>query len=87
VFGKRIYAVGIAGMDHIYELPVNQLNFVWNAKVSKHFDVKFNVDNILNPEIKRELGNNGIYPVIEASSITNSYKRGTAYGAGISYTF
>lgn len=87
VFGKRIYAVGIAGMDHIYELPVNQLNFVWNAKVSKHFDIKFNVDNILNPEIKRELGNNGIYPVIEASSITNSYKRGTAFGAGISYTF
>lgn len=87
VFGKRIYAVGIAGMDHIYELPVNQLNFVWNAKVSKHFDAKLSIDNILNPEVKRELGNKGLYPIIESSAVTNSFKRGTSFSTSISYSF
>lgn len=87
VFGKRIYAVGIAGMDHIYELPVNQLNFVWNAKISKHFDLKLSIDNILNPEIKRELGNKGLYPIIENSAVTNSFKRGTSFSTSISYSF
>ena len=59
VFGKRIYAVGTNGLDHIYESPVNQLDFVWSSKLSDHFDLKFSADNLLDPNRKIIQGDKG----------------------------
>ncbi|MFB9107205.1 TonB-dependent receptor [Flavobacterium gyeonganense] len=87
VFGKRIYAVGTNGQDHVYELPVQQLDFVWGSKVSEHFDVKFTADNILNSWRKREFGNNGTLKVDEESLLANSYKKGIGFSLKLGYTF
>lgn len=87
VFGKRIYAVGTGGLDHIYELPVSQLDFVWSNKLSDHWDLKFSAENLLDPVRKYEQGNNGTSQIIESSSITNSYKRGRAFSLNLGYTF
>jgi outer membrane receptor protein involved in Fe transport len=87
VFGKRIYAVGTGGLDHIYELPVSQLDFVWSSKLSDHFDLKFSAENLIDPIRKYEQGNNGTAPIIESSAITNSYKRGRAFSINLGYTF
>jgi outer membrane receptor protein involved in Fe transport len=87
VFGKRIFAVGTGGMDHIYEMPFQQLDFVWSSKVSEHFDVKLSADNLLNPNRKFELGNDGASPISESSNIISNYKKGVGFSFNIGYTF
>ncbi|MFV8324384.1 TonB-dependent receptor domain-containing protein [Flavobacterium sp. ZS1P14] len=87
VFGKRIYAVGTGGLDHIYELPVQQLDFIWSSKLSDHFDLKFSADNLLDPMRKSEQGNNGTSIIVENSNITNSYKKGRGFSINLGYTF
>ena len=87
VFGKRIYAVGTGGLDHIYELPVQQLDFVWSSKLSQHFDVKFSADNLLNPDRKFELGTDGTSPINEKSNLISNYKKGVGFSLNLSYTF
>jgi outer membrane receptor protein involved in Fe transport len=87
VFGKRIYAIGTGGLDHIYELPVQQLDFIWSSKLSDHFDLKFSADNLLDPMRKSEQGNNGTSVIIENSTITNSYKKGRGFSINLGYTF
>jgi outer membrane receptor protein involved in Fe transport len=86
VFGKRIYSVGTLGLDHIYELPVNQLDFVWGSKVTKNIDLKFSAQNILNPNIKLEQGNNGEAPLLDEQTIRN-YKKGVNFSMSLGYTF
>ncbi|HKO77509.1 MAG TPA: hypothetical protein VJU52_09840, partial [Flavobacterium sp.] len=86
VFGKRIYAIGTGGLDHIYELPVNQLDFVWGSKVSKNIDLKFSAQNILNPNIKFEQGNDGDAPLMDEATIRN-YKKGVEFSMSLGYTF
>lgn len=87
VFGKRIYAVGTGGLDHIYELPVSQLDFVWSSKLSDHFDLKFTADNLLNPDRKFELGKDGTSPIAEDSNLISNYKKGVGFSVNLSYTF
>jgi outer membrane receptor protein involved in Fe transport len=87
VFGKRIYSLGTAGIDHVYELPVSKLDFVWTSKVNKHIDVKFSADNLLNPYYRLELGNNNKDTFIENSHRIQDYKRGVGFSLNLSYTF
>lgn len=86
VFGERIYAVGTNGLDNIYELPVNQLDFVWGSKLSDHIDLKFSVQNILNPTIQFEQGSNGDAPLLDDANI-RSYKTGVNFSLNLGYTF
>jgi outer membrane receptor protein involved in Fe transport len=87
VKGKNIVAVGTAGLDHIYEMPFQRLDFVWTSKLSDHMDAKFSVDNILNPYQNIELGNNNKVQIFENSLLIRQYKRGTGVGLSLSYTF
>jgi outer membrane receptor protein involved in Fe transport len=87
VFGKRIYAVGTIGLDHIYELPVQQLDFVWSSKLSEHFDLKFSADNLIDPARQFELGDNSLTPIVEDSVLTRSYKKGRGFSLNLGYTF
>jgi outer membrane receptor protein involved in Fe transport len=87
VFGKRIFAVGTGGMDHIYEMPFQQLDFVWSSKLSDHFDVKLSADNLLNPNRKFELGNDGTSAISESSNLISNYKKGVGFSFNIGYTF
>jgi hypothetical protein len=87
VFGERIYAVGTAGLDHIYEKPFHKLDFVWANKLTKNIDLKFGIDNILNPVYKLELGNNSSVNITENSLIMRDYKRGVGYSLSFGYTF
>lgn len=87
VYGERIYAVGVAGNDHIYEKPFHKLDFVWSSNIDKKWDLKFSVDNILNPLYKRELGNESKIDIVESSLLLQSYKRGVGFSTSVSYTF
>ena len=87
VFGKRIYSVGTAGIDHIYELPVSKLDLVLASKLSKHIDLKLAVDNILNPRIKQELGSDNVGTLTGSSPIIQDFKRGVGFSFNLAYTF
>ena len=87
VFGKRIFSVGTLPYDHIYELPVSKLDFVWSSKLSEHFDLKFSADNLLNPKVQFELGNNSSSTFTENSRTLNDYKRGVGFSLNLGYIF
>lgn len=87
VAGDRIFAVGTAGIDHIYEKPFHKIDFVWTSKLSKNIEAKFAAENILNPTFKRQLGNESIQPITETDLTVRSFKRGTGLSLNVSYTF
>ena len=87
VFGPRIFAVGSAGMDNIYEKPFHKLDFVWSSKLTKNLDAKLAIDNLLNPLYKMELGNENRFTINESSLLLESYKRGRGLSLNFSYTF
>ena len=87
VFGKRIYSVGSNGFDHIYEMPVQKLDLVWTNKINEHFDLKFSADNILNPKVRLELGDESSSNFIENSKTYKDFKRGVGFSVGLNYTF
>ena len=87
VYGERIFAVGIAGYDHIYEKPFHKLDLVWSSVINKKWNFKFSVDNILDPIYKRELGTNNKISIDEASYLLQSYQRGIGFSTNLSYSF
>ncbi len=87
VYGERIYAVGVQGLDHIYEKPFHQMNFVWGSNINKKWDTKFSINNILNPTYKQELGNNSKIAINEDSLLLKSYKKGVGFSLSLAYTF
>ena len=87
VYGERIYAVGIGGLDHVYEKPFHKLDFIWSQNINKAWDVKLSIDNILNPYYERVLGDESLIPVTENSLTVQNFKRGTGFSLGASYKF
>ena len=87
VTGERIYAVGTSGLDHIYEKPFQKLDFVWSSKLSKNLEAKLSIDNILNPNFKRAMGDESKVTIYENDLTVRQYKKGTGFGLTIGYTF
>ncbi|WP_310559888.1 outer membrane beta-barrel protein [Flavobacterium sp.] len=87
VYGDRIFAVGSSGIDHIYEKSFSKLDFIWTNTISKNIEVKFAIDNILNPSYKKELGSESTLNITEDSLIVREYKRGVGFSINLGYTF
>lgn len=87
VYGERIYAVGIAGLDHIYEKPFNKLDLIWGSTIAKKWDVKLGIDNILNPLYRRSLGDESQIAINEQSLDLLTFRRGTGFSLNVGYTF
>ena len=87
IYGERIYAVGTNGLDNYYEKPFGKLDFIWNNKISSKWEVKFGVENILNPTYQIELGDKSKINVLENDLTVKDYKRGVGVSLGLGYTF
>lgn len=87
IYGKRIYAVGVGGYDHIYEMPFSKLDFVWTTNIARAWDVKFSADNILDPTYRLELGDESEKTILEDSLVLKDFKRGIGFSLSLSYTF
>lgn len=87
VSGPRIFSVGTVGLDNIYEQPFHKLDFIWSSKLSKEIDLKFAVDNILNPVYTMEMGDKSKVVINEDSLVVKSFKRGTGFSLNLAYTF
>jgi outer membrane receptor protein involved in Fe transport len=87
IYGKRIFAVGTAGFDHIYEKPMPTLDLVWTSTISDNWKLNFTASNILNPTYQLEHGNENKIKIDESSLVLKEYKKGVAFGLNATYTF
>lgn len=87
VSGKKIYGVGFAKLDNVYEMPFHQLDFIYNADLTKNWSVKLGVLNILNSEYKLIMGENSLLPVDSNDLLMENHKRGTTFNLSLGYTF
>lgn len=87
VSGKKIYGVGWNSLDNVYENPFHQLDFIYNAELTKNWNVKLGVLNILNSEYRLEMGENSLLPLQNPDLLMENYKRGTTFNITLGYTF
>ncbi|MFV8368520.1 outer membrane beta-barrel protein [Flavobacterium sp. LB2R40] len=87
VYGDRIFAVGSSGIDHIYEKSFSKLDFIWTNSISKNIELKFGIDNILNPSYRKELGSKSSLKITEDSLVLKEFKKGVGFSVNIGYTF
>jgi len=88
VSGSKIYAVGSSGSDNYYERPYHILDFVYQNQITKNWNVKFAVQNILNNRYRVELGEDSYYPVETNNNYAfNSYFNGVSFNFTVGYTF
>ncbi len=88
VSGSKIYAVGGSGTDNYYEKPFHQLDFVYQNQISKNWNIKFRVQNMLNSKYRVELGDNSYYSVkTNGNYALNNYFNGVNFNFTVGYTF
>jgi outer membrane receptor protein involved in Fe transport len=88
VSGSKIYAVGTSGSDNYYEKPFSQLDFIYQEQITKNWNVKAGVQNILNNRYKILLGDNSYYNVQTNGNDTyTDYFRGINFNLTVGYTF
>lgn len=87
VSGSKIHTLATNGLDNIYERPFSQLDFVYNAEISKNWSAKFSILNLLNSEYKLEMGDKSDVAVNTDNRIYENYYRGTNFKLSIGYTF
>lgn len=87
ITGSKIFTVGSAGVDHIYERPFHQLDVIYNNQFSKNWSAKFKIENILNQEYRLELGDES-YVAENLNNLRHTdYYRGISYSVTVGYTF
>lgn len=87
VSGKKIYGVGFSKLDNIFEMPFHQLDVVYNNQISKNWNVKLAIQNLMNSEYKLMLGDKSLVQVQESSLLMENYKKGTSFNMTVGYTF
>lgn len=88
VSGSKIYAVGSSGSDNYFERPYHLLDFVYQNQLTKNWNVKFAVQNILDSKYRVELGDESYYPVQTNNNYAfNSYFNGVSFNFTVGYTF
>lgn len=88
VSGSKIYGVGTAGIDHIYERPFHQLDLIYQNQITKNWNIKLGIINILDSTYKLEVGKESYLPLNTNNNFTHTnFKRGITFNATIGYTF
>ncbi len=77
-FGERLSSVSRGATPDIFEQPAASLDFVFSQKFAGFLSAKFAVKNILDSEYRE------VYPINDTPYY--SYKRGTSYSLGLSYS-
>lgn len=88
VSGSKIFAVGSSGSREYFERPFHQLDLVYQNQLTKNWNVKFGVQNILNSKYRIELNDENYYPVkIDDNYTFVDFRRGTTFNLTVGYTF
>jgi outer membrane receptor protein involved in Fe transport len=87
--GERIVFVGDPENPDVYEMPRHQLDLSINKRFGKHLQVKLGLKDLLNqPVVYQQIirvSNNK--EVKEISQITQKYRPGSIFTAGVSINF
>ena len=89
VSGPKIFIVGVAGTDSLFEQPFHQLDFIYQEQLNKNWSIKFGVKNMLNSKYEILLGKDNYLP-LENPNQTNTYTdyyRGVGFNLSVGYTF
>lgn len=88
VSGSKIFAVGSAGTDNYYERPFNQLDFIYQEQLTKNWNLKFGIQNILNNQYQIQLGDDSYIPLNTGGNYQHTdFYRGISFNTTIGYTF
>lgn len=88
VSGSKIFAVGSSGSREYFEKPFHQLDLVYQNQITKNWNIKFGVQNILNSKYRIELNDENYYPVkIDDNYTFVDFRRGTTFNLTVGYTF
>lgn len=88
VSGSKIYATGGNGTDNFYEKPFHQLDLVYQNQLTKNWNIKFAVQNLLDSKYKIVLGDHNYAPLNTNSINTlTDYYRGVNFNLTVGYTF
>ena len=88
VSGSKIYATGGNGTDNYYEKPFHQLDLVYQNQVTKNWNFKFAVQNMLDNRYRVLVGDKS-YTVLNTNGINTltDYYRGINFNLTVGYTF
>ncbi|MFP7655724.1 hypothetical protein [Chryseobacterium proteolyticum] len=81
---------GGTGTDNYYEKPFHQVDFVYQGQLTKNWNVKFAVQNILDSKYRILLGEDKSYlplRVEDGSNVLTDYYRGVTFNLTVGYTF
>ena len=89
VSGKKIYGVGFSKLDNVYELPFHQLDLVYSNQITKNWNIKAGLKNLLNATYKLQMGDRSLVPLSSDISSLNleNYEVGTSLNLTVGYTF
>ncbi len=87
IFGKRIFSVGNNTFATIYEMPRHSIDLTIQKKLSKHWEGRLGVQDLLNYKTRfmQDSNNDGkITSIDEPFMVT---RRGTYINLGVQYSF
>lgn len=88
VSGSKIFATGGNGTDNFYEKPFHQLDLIYQDQLTKNWNLKFAIQNILDSQYKIQLGDNNYAPLNTNNINTlTDYYRGVNFNLTLGYTF
>lgn len=81
-FSDRIYSLGVQQQGNIVETGVPTLDYISKLNLDEHFGINFKARNLLDPSFEltqKDISGN--------TNIINTYKRGSSFSLGFTYTF
>ena len=87
VSAEKIYAVGFGNLDHVYEKPFHQLDFIIQSELSKKIDVKLGIYNILDQTYRLDMGDESTVKINASNLRLEDYKKGVSFNLSFGIKF
>ena len=84
VFGERLFSVGQRETPHIFEQPVDSLDFTLTQRLNDHWNIRLSIRNLLDPLVKTTYDFGG---PDGTEYVYSSFRRGRSFGISLSYDF
>jgi TonB-dependent receptor len=87
VFGKRIFAVGNSGNANQYEMPRNIIDLTVSKDLTKHLQIKFGIQDLLNQRYRIIQDSNHDKKITKVDESIQTYRWGQYGTLGITWRF
>jgi len=87
IFGPRIYLVGDINFPTMWEMPRQSLDLQASKRIGEQFEVKFNIQNLLNAPFRILQDNNFDQEIKNSEALIQRYRVGTNYSLAFGWRF